>query len=107
MSGVWNGGQGYQMSSQTALTTAFVLPPETVAGVDADELDEVAKIKEGQMLWFAGCPTWVSHRYAYEPLPPQLEFCTESHLLCGQRLAQRLGHSAKYMAWKLRNKTDV
>lgn len=95
-------------------STAFTLPPSVSQLTNEAELEHVAHVdKTGQVMWFSAPPLWVPHRKLAEPLPAiaKLHVKQQQSTLgpepAGQPVVKAvrprgLGHSAKYMAYKLR-----
>lgn len=89
-------GAGYGGPPVT-MPSAYALSEAVVGDLPAKQTTNVAKLKDGQILWFPSCPVWVSHRILSAPLPPAPEFGLPR---TGLTLANGIGFSAKYLAWK-------
>lgn len=83
------------------MPSAYALPEPVVGQLPERQLANVAKLKDGQIIWFPSCPVWISHRILSNPLPPAAEFGLPK---TGLTLASGFGFSAKYLAWKARQK---
>lgn len=91
----------------TFVPTAYLLPDQFTNRLDAGGLSGVAKLPDGQPLWFPSCPISVTHRVYAEPLPPSLRFDLDGETKRGESHAHGFGHSARYLAWKRAKRVQV
>jgi len=82
------------------MPSAYILPDMYTNTLDEASLAGVAKLPQGQPLWFINCPVSVTHRVLADPLPPSLRFDVDGETKQGSTHAHGFGHSAKYLAWK-------
>lgn len=83
------------------LPTAYVLPEQYIEKIPEDESGNLKHLKDNQLVWFPSCPVWISQRVLCEPLDLSVHFDVEGESKTGPRHPKGIGHSAKYLAWKL------
>lgn len=81
--------------------STFTLPDAVQIQLPSKQLGSVAKVRGGNMLWFTSPPLYVSNRIAVDPIQKEIKFRVREGEEEQKVHANKLGHSAKYMAWKL------
>lgn len=88
-------------ASQSRIPTAYVLPEQYTEKIPEDNSGNLKRLKDGQLVWFPSCPVWIPQRILCEPLDPSVRFDVEGESKTGPRHPKGIGHSSKYLAWKL------
>ncbi|KAA8915176.1 hypothetical protein TRICI_002671 [Trichomonascus ciferrii] len=91
--------------------STFTLPEGTQSLLPEKNLASVARVKSGQMAWFTNPPIYVANRFENNMFDGPLQFTIQKseddeELHPPKRPRFAVGHSAKYMAWKLQKQSS-